>query len=60
MPRIATRFIRDERGEDVIEYGLLVAFLASLALAAVISDPVHFRDALLHTYQRASDALNQT
>lgn len=59
MLSIATRFLRNERGEDVVEYGLLAAFIASLALAAVISDPVHFRDALLNTYQRASEALNQ-
>ena len=59
MPNIVIRFIRDERGEDVIEYGLLAAFLATLALVVLISDPVHFRDALENTYRRASDALNQ-
>ncbi len=27
------RFVRDDRGEDLVEYGLLAAFVAGVALA---------------------------
>lgn len=30
-------FINDERGEDLIEYGLLAAFVAAVALAVLMS-----------------------
>jgi Flp pilus assembly pilin Flp len=59
MPKFVKGFIRDERGEDLMEYGMLVAFIASIAVAAVISDPVRFGDALQTAYQRAVDVLNQ-
>ena len=52
-------FGRDERGEDLMEYGLLVAFVASVALAAVITDPLGLATAVQAAYQRAIDALNQ-
>ena len=55
MLQFAKKFIRDERGEDLMEYGLLVAFVASIALAVIITDRV----ALANAYQRAADALNQ-
>jgi Flp pilus assembly pilin Flp len=50
---------RDERGEDLMEYGLLVAFVASVALAAVITDPLGLGTAVEAAYERAIDALNQ-
>jgi Flp pilus assembly pilin Flp len=54
------RFIgRDERGEDLMEYGLLVAFVATVALAVVITDPLGLGTAVEAAYQRAIDALNQ-
>ena len=54
------RFIgKEERGEDLTEYGLLVAFVASIALAAVITDPLGLGTAVEAAYQRAIDALNQ-
>jgi Flp pilus assembly pilin Flp len=59
MPSFVSRLLRDEGGEDLMEYGLLVAFIASIAVAAVISDPVRFGDALQNAYQRAADVLNQ-
>jgi Flp pilus assembly pilin Flp len=59
MRSFARKLIRDERGEDLMEYGMLVAFIASIAVAAVISDPVRFGDALETAYQRAVDVLNQ-
>ena len=52
-------FIRDERGEDLMEYGLLVAFVASVALATIITDPLGLVTAITDAYQRAADALNQ-
>jgi Flp pilus assembly pilin Flp len=51
------RFFRDERGEDLIEYGLLVAFVASIAMGIVIGDPLNLQAALINAYQRAIDAL---
>lgn len=54
------RFIgKDERGEDLMEYGLLVAFVATIALAVVITDPLGLGTAVEAAYQRAIDALNQ-
>ena len=59
MLQFFEKFIRDERAEDLMEYGLLVAFVAALALAVVITDPLGFGDALQNAYQKAVDALNQ-
>ena len=50
-------FIRDERGEDLIEYGLLAAFVAAIALAVIIADPIGLQDAVEGAYQAAADAL---
>ncbi|HYJ32872.1 MAG TPA: Flp family type IVb pilin [Candidatus Binatia bacterium] len=51
-------FIRDERGEDLIEYGLLAAFVAAIATAVIIADPLGLRTAVEGAYQAAVDALN--
>ena len=51
-------FIQDERGEDLIEYGLLAAFVAAIALAVIIADPIGLRTAVEGAYQDAVDALN--
>jgi len=51
-------FIRDERGEDLIEYGLLAAFVAAIAVAVIIADPLGLTTAVTDAYQRATDALN--
>jgi Flp pilus assembly pilin Flp len=59
MLQFFAKFIRDERAEDLMEYGLLIAFVAALALAAVITDPLGFGTALQNAYQRAVDAMNQ-
>jgi len=54
------RFIgKEERGEDLMEYGLLVAFVATIALAVVITDPLGLGTAVEAAYQRAIDAMNQ-
>ena len=57
--KLAVRLLRNERGEDLMEYGLLVAFVASIALAVIITDPLGFGPAIKDAYQRAVDALNQ-
>lgn len=55
---IANRFVRDELGEDLIEYGLLLAFMATVAVAVIISDPLSLQVVLTDAYQRCIDALN--
>ncbi len=59
MLQFARKFFQDERGEDLMEYGLLVAFVASVALAVIITDPLGFGTAIRDAYQKAVDALNQ-
>jgi len=59
MLQFAKKFVRDERGEDLMEYGLLVAFVATIALAVIITDPLGFGTAIQDAYQRAVDALNK-
>jgi Flp pilus assembly pilin Flp len=54
---ILKNFIRDERGEDLIEYGLLAAFVAAIALAVIIADPLGLNEAIQGAYQSAVDAL---
>ena len=50
-------FIKDERGEDLIEYGLLAAFVAAIALAVIIADPLGLSTAVEGAYMSAVDAL---
>lgn len=52
------RFIHDEDGEDLIEYGLLAAFVAGVALVVIISDPLGLRPSMRKVYQQAADALD--
>jgi len=56
--KMLKHLIRDERGEDLIEYGLLAAFVAAIALAVIIADPLGLTTAVTDAYQRATDALN--
>ena len=55
---ICNRFVRNELGEDLIEYGLLLAFMATVALAVIIADPLSLQVVLTDAYQRCIDALN--
>lgn len=52
-------FVRDESGEDLIEYGLLAAFVAAVALATIIADPIGIKTALVNTFKKAKDALDK-
>jgi Flp pilus assembly pilin Flp len=53
-------FLRDTRGEDLIEYALLAAFAASIAVAAIVADPLAVKPALIEAFKRAKDALSNT
>jgi len=58
VKNLFVRFIREEKGEDLIEYGLLAAFVATVATAVVIGDPLGLQEAIVDAYQRCVDALN--
>lgn len=57
MKTLVTRFLADERGEDLIEYGLLAAFVAAVATAVIISDPLGIKGALINAFKKARTAL---
>ena len=59
MMNLVRNFVRDENGEDLIEYGLLAAFVASVALVTIILDPLGIKGALIGAFQKAKDALDQ-
>jgi Flp pilus assembly pilin Flp len=35
MKRVFNRFVRDDKGQDLIEYALLTAFISLIAIAAI-------------------------
>lgn len=47
-------FIRDEEGQDIIEYGLLAAFIAIVAAVLLVL----FKNPIQSIYQRILDYLN--
>ena len=59
MLTFVKRLIKSEEGEDLMEYGLLVAFVATIALAVIITDPLGFGTAIEDAFTRAVDALNK-
>jgi len=58
MLKLVQNFIRDEKGEDLIEYGLLAAFVATIAFAVIILDPLSIKGALTNAYKKAKSALD--
>ena len=58
MQKLLVRFICEEGGEDLIEYGLLAAFVAAVATAVIIADPLGVKGALKAAFQKAVTALN--
>lgn len=58
MESATSRFVRGEAGEDLIEYGLLIAFMAAVATAVIIADPLSLQTAVIDAYQNCTDALN--
>lgn len=59
MRPVLRRFIRDEGGEDLMEYGLLVAFVAAIAVAVIITDPLGFGTAIQNAFTKAVNAMNK-
>jgi Flp pilus assembly pilin Flp len=51
-------FVHDEKGEDLIEYGLLAAFVAAVALVTIILDPIGIKGSLVNAFVKAKDALD--
>ena len=60
MKNLIVRFVREESGEDLIEYGLLAAFVAAVATAVIIADPLGIKGSLKAAYQRAKTALDNS
>jgi Flp pilus assembly pilin Flp len=60
MLTLVRNFVRDETGEDLIEYGLLAAFVAAVALVTIIADPLGIKGALIGAFNKAKDALDQS
>ena len=58
MKNLVGRFVREESGEDLIEYGLLAAFVAAVATAVIIADPLGIKTSLKNAFQKAKDALD--
>jgi Flp pilus assembly pilin Flp len=57
MHNLLQQFIADENGEDLIEYGLLAAFVASVALVVILNDSLGLRSSLRRVYQVTADAI---
>ena len=57
MMNLVRSFVHDESGEDLIEYGLLAAFVAAVALVTIILDPIGIKGALVGAFDKARLAL---
>jgi Flp pilus assembly pilin Flp len=57
MMNLIRNFVREENGEDLIEYGLLAAFVAAVALVTIILDPIGIKGALVGAFDKARVAL---
>ena len=58
MMNLIRNFVNDENGEDLIEYGLLAAFVAAVALVTIILDPIGIKGSLVGAFEKAKDALD--
>ncbi len=58
MREALRRFVREESGEDLIEYGLLAAFVAAVATAVIIADPLGIKGSLTNAFLKAKTALD--
>ncbi len=56
MLKLIRNFVRDERGEDLIEYGLLAAFVAAVGVLVVYT--LGLDDAIQGAFEDAIEALN--
>jgi Flp pilus assembly pilin Flp len=57
MLKLVRNFVRDEKGEDLIEYGLLAAFVAALATALLLSNKP-LQQSITNAFNKAITALN--
>jgi Flp pilus assembly pilin Flp len=55
MMNLIRNFVRDEKGEDLIEYGLLAAFVAGVALVVLTNG--NLRTAISQAFQKAISTL---
>lgn len=55
MMRLIRNFVRDEKGEDLIEYGLLAAFVAAVGVLVLYT--LGLNTAIQGAFQAAIDAL---
>jgi Flp pilus assembly pilin Flp len=60
MKNLLARFMREDDGEDLIEYGLLAAFVAAVATAVIVADPLGIKGSLKNAYNRAKTALDNS
>jgi len=58
MKNLIRNFVSDENGEDLIEYGLLAAFVAAVALVTIILDPIGIKGSLVGAFEKAKNALD--
>jgi Flp pilus assembly pilin Flp len=58
MMKLIHSFVRDERGEDLIEYGLLAAFVAAVAVFVLVNPSL--RLAISAAIGKAVTALGST
>ncbi len=58
MKDLFVRVVREESGEDLIEYGLLAAFVAAVATAVIIADPLGIKGSLKTAFTKAKTALD--
>ena len=56
MGRVAA-FLREESGEDLIEYGMLAAFAGALVTAVLLNNTLGLRGALLAVVDKVVTAL---
>ena len=59
MMNLIRNFVSDEKGEDLIEYGLLAAFVAAVALAAIINDPFGLKAGVVSAFSKAAYVVKQ-
>jgi Flp pilus assembly pilin Flp len=58
MMNTIRNFVSDEKGEDLIEYGLLAAFVA--AIGVLVAYTLGLDDAISNAFKRAISSLNTT
>ena len=56
MLKLIRNFVRDEKGEDLIEYGLLAAFVAAVAVAIATNGAL--RAAITGVFDTITERLN--